>query len=67
MSIFNFFRNNDKCTCKYTIEIPAYAYEENDTSKIKLGTNVFKYLSESKKKNICDNFEYSNLQKYLVI
>ena len=63
MSIFNFFKKN-KCTCKYTIEFPIYAYEENDTSKIIQGTDVFKYLSENKKKDVCDNFEYSNLQAY---
>ena len=64
MGLLNLLKKKDKCFCKYVIEIPLKAYELDDTSKEISGIEVFKYLQESTKEDVCNNFEYSNLQNY---
>lgn len=64
MGLFNLLKKKDECFCKYVIEFPFKACELNDTTKEMSGVDAFKYLNEDKKKDICSNFEYSNLQNY---
>ena len=64
MGLFNLLKKKDECFCKYVIEFPFKACELNDTTKEMSGVDAFKYLNEDKKKDICSNFEDSNLQNY---